>query len=101
MSLSLRRVGFRGQLLDFQVRQAIHNDGREDLFEAANDVTLNHLRRHICDEGLLRNLWDINSSSEVVLGTMEAYLVDGEKTVECFFTTNILHIGIYTVTVTL
>ena len=54
LSLSRRRLG--GNKLGLGIREIIYEDGRENLFKAADYMPLNYLRRNVCDECLLEDL---------------------------------------------
>jgi len=58
LSLSLRTQRLRGNSLDFDIRHRVHDDGREDILEAADDMAFNDLSGDVGDESLLRNLHD-------------------------------------------
>lgn len=56
ISLSLSRRGLGGNKLGLRIREIIYEDGRENLFKAANYMPFNYLRRNVRDECLLEDL---------------------------------------------
>lgn len=56
LPLALCGTRFRRNGLYLRVGEAVDDDGRKDLLEAADEVALNDLRGDICNEGFLLDL---------------------------------------------